>query len=372
MKRMFQIGSVVILVAAVAAACGKESPSPVSPSGAEGAGGNATPPGGLKATAPTAISPTNGVKPAGSLVLVAGPARMLYVNESFPLSYEFEILTPQGAHVWSQTVPGGSGGNLSVSPNAPLTSDQTYHWRVRATYQGAGGPWAANAAFVANRPLAFINETTLWDPLDGPDGFPARRIAGPHTWIPGQGLRLDDLTSHVAYELPNGGRIEEGEFSAIIRNTPHNTEGGKTKVFSMTGGYTDATTNHARMSVEKRGDSPTGGIAWRFLTTEDDGVDTIGGERDIRNMDFNDGPYFWQATWRNQTFHVLIQEGGPGGPELYSFGKYYSGFYNPVPQHVIWLGFGPNRSGPDSSTVPGMIISKVWVSWDPRPAYANQ
>jgi hypothetical protein len=43
-----------------------------------------------------------------------------------------------------------------------------------------------------------------------------------------------------------------------------------------------------------------------------------------------------------------------------------------VPQHVIWLGFGPNRSGPDSSTLPGMIISKVWVSWDPRPSYANQ
>ncbi len=144
-----------------------------------------------------------------------------------------------------------------------------------------------------------------------PYGFAARRIVGAHTWIPGQGLRLDDMTSHVAYELPNGGRIEEGEFSAIIRNTPHNTEGGKTKVFSMTGGYSDATTNHARMSVEKRGDSPTGGIAWRFLTTEDDGVDTIGGERDIRNMDFNDGPYFWQATWRNQTFHLLVQEGGP-------------------------------------------------------------
>jgi hypothetical protein len=368
---MFQIGSVVLLAASVAVACGKKSNSPVSPSGAEQADGSATPPGGLKATAPTPQSPTNGVKPTGSLVLVAGRANMLYVSDGFPLSYEFEILTTSGAKVWGQTVGGGSGSTVSVSPNASLIADQPYNWRVRATSQGAMGPWSANAAFVANRPAAFINDTTLWDPLDmGPDGFAARRIVGPHTWIPGVGLRLDEKETHVAYELPDGGRIEEGEFSAIIRNTPHNTEGIKSKVFSMTGGYADATTNYARMSVEKRGDAPTGGVAWRFLTTDGEGVDTIGGERDIRNWDFNDGPYFWQATWRNSVFNVLIQEGGIGGPEIYNFGKHYGGFYNPVP-HVIWLGFGPNRSGPDSSTVPGMIISKVWVSWDPRPAYAN-
>ena len=370
MKRMFQIGSVVLLVAAVATACGKDSPSPVSPSGAEQAGGNATPPGGLKATAPTAVSPTNGVKPTGTLTLVAGRSTMPYVSTPFPLSYEFEILTTSGQHVWADMVSGGSGPTISIQPNAPLNNDQTYNWRVRAAYQEARGPWAANAAFVANKPQAFINETTLWDPLDGP-GFAARRIVGPHSWIPGQGLKLEAAESHVAYELPNGGRIEEGEFSAIIRNTPHNTEYEKTKVFSMTGGYGDATTNYARMSVEKRGDAPTGGIAWRFITSDGEGVDTIGAERDIRNMDFNDGPYFWQASWRNSFFGVLVQEGGRGGPELYNFGKHYDGFYNPVP-HVIWLGFGPNRSGPGSSTVPGMIIKNVWVSWDPRPAYADQ
>jgi hypothetical protein len=361
----------VLLAAAVAVACGKEAANPVSPSGAEQAVGAATPPGGLKSTAPTTQSPTNGIKPQGTLTLVAGRASMLYVTEELSLSYEFEILSGSN-RIWSQVVPGGSDATISVSPNAPLISDQTYNWRVRALYEGAIGPWSANAAFVANRPLAFINETTLWDPLDNPnDGFAARRIAGPHTWIPGVGLQLDSCVSYVSYELPNGGRIEEGEFSAIISNTPHNTEYTKTKVLSMTGGYHDATTNEARMTLEKRGDAPTGGIAWRFLTTDGEGVDTIGAERDIRNFDFDDGPHFWQATWRNSHFNVLIQKGGPGGPELYNFGKHYGGFYNPVP-HVIWIGFGPNRSGCDSGTVPGMIASKLWASWDPRPSYANQ
>ena len=172
-------------------------------------------------------------------MLVAGKSTMQYVTVQLPLSYEFEILTTQGAHMWSTMVSGESGSTISVTPDAPLDNDQTYNWRVRASYQEARGPWSANAAFVANKPAAFINERTLWDPLDGP-GFAARRIVGPHTWIPGQGLRLDAFESHVSYELPNGGRIEEGEFSAIIRNTPHNTEGDKTKVFSMTGGYSDA------------------------------------------------------------------------------------------------------------------------------------
>jgi len=367
MKRVFHIGSVVFLLAALAASCGKKAANPVSPSGAEQSDTSATPVGGLKATAPTTQSPTNGAKPTGTLVLVAGRSTMPYVAVQFPLSYEFEILTTQGAHVWSTMVSGESGSTISVAPDASLNNDQSYNWRVRASYQEARGPWSANAAFVANKPAAFINERTLWDPLDG-SAFAARRIVGAHTWIPGQGLRLDDFTSHVAYELPNGGRIEEGEFSAVIRNTPHNTEGGKTKVFSMTGGYSDATTNYARMSVEKRGEGNTGDVAFRFLASNGE-AETVGVERYAPG--FTDGPYFWQATWRNQHFNVLIQEGGPGGPEFYNFGKHYEGFYQAQP-HVIWLGFGPNRSGPDSSTLPGMIISKVWVSWDPRPSYANQ
>jgi hypothetical protein len=373
MKQMFRIGSVILLTAAVAVACGKQSTSPVSPSGVEQAGSDATAPGGLKATAPTPVSPTNGVKPTGALVLVANRSTMPFSPVALPLSYQFEILTPAGAVIYvSPLIDGGSGATVSHTPTASLTVDQTYHWRIRATYEGANGPYSANATFIANRPGAFINATTLWDPLDNPnDGFAARRIVGAHTWIPGVGLRMDDATSHVAYELPDGGRIEEGELSAIISNTPHNTEYTKTKVLSMTGGYADATTNYARMSLEKRGDAPTGGIAWRFLTTDGEGAETIGGERDIRNFDFDDGPHFWQATWRHNHFGVLIQKGGPGGPELYNFGKHYSGFYNPVP-HVIWIGFGPNRSGPDSSTVPGMIIRALWASWDPRPAYANQ
>lgn len=367
MNRMFRIGSVVLLTATVAVACGKRSASPVSPSGTEQSGAAATANAGLKATAPTPQSPTNGQKPTGALVLIASASTLPFSPVQLPLTYRFEILSPIGQNVYtSLDIAAGSGTTISDSPNAQLVVDQTYQWRVRAEFEGAVGPWSTLATFVANRPKAFINATTLWDPLD--NGETIGTINGPHTWIPGVGLRLDAFESHVVYELPDGGRIEEGEFSAIISNAPANTEGIKTKVFAMSSGFSDLTTNPARMTVEKRGDAPTGGVAWRFLTTGE-GVETIGRERELFT-DFNDGPYFWQATWRNRVFRVAVFEGGVNGPDVYDLAKEYDGFYNPVP-HVIWLGSQHSRSGPENWTVPGMIIRKVWVSWDPRPSFAN-
>jgi hypothetical protein len=365
MNRVFYIGSVVLLAGAMAVACGKESSSPVSPSGARPASGSATPPGGLKASAPTPQSPTNGVKPSGGLVLVAGASKMLFVADAIPLSYEFEILTPQGARVWSQVVPGGSEPTVSVSPNASLTFDQTYNWRVRATYNGAMGPWSANAAFVANQPTGYIRGNELYDPLT--NGVTVGTVRGPVTWIPGVGVRLDSLDSWIVYELPQA--LEQGEYSALVSGVDTNSEGTKTRILAMAEGYGDVTENPGRMTVEKRGDGPTGGIAWRFITSSDQ-IETVGAERVVREFDAN-RTYFWEASWRNNFFNVLIRLDGANGPEHYGMGKPYEGFYHPEP-HVVYAGGGPARGGATNQTVPGMIIRQIWVSPNPRPSFANQ
>lgn len=367
MNRVFQIGSVVLLAGALAVACGKDSPSPVSPSGAGRAGGSATPPGGLKASAPTPQSPINGVKPDGSLVLVAGASRMLFVADPLPLSYEFEILTTAGARVWSQVVPGGSGPTVSVSPNASLTFDQPYNWRVRAAYDGAMGPWSANAAFVANQPTGYIRGNELYDPLT--NGVTVGTVRGPVTWIPGVGVRLDTFDSWISYELPQP--LEEGEYSALVTNLETNTEGGKTRVFAMAEGYGDVTDNDARMTVEKRGDAPPGAIAFRFIGSygPEDAAETVGAERVVREFSLNETT-LWEASWRNSFFRVRIFRNGAAGPEMYNFGKPYGGFYRPA-QHVVYAGGGPARGGPESQTIPGMIIRQIWVSPNPRPSFAN-
>jgi hypothetical protein len=56
---------------------------------------------------------------------------------------------------------------------------------------------------------------------------------------------------------------------------------------------------------------------------------------------------------------------------IYSFGKSYCGTYNPDP-HMVYAGGPTGRAGPDSGSVPGMIVKQLWMSSRPRPAFANR
>ena len=127
---------------------------------------------------------------------------------------------------------------------------------------------------------------------------------GPLTFIPGRGVRLETQMAYISYELPQ--TLFEGEFSLITQELRENTEGGKTKLFAMSKGYSDIVENEYRMTVEKRGD-PAGVVAWRFIA-RDDQIDTEGAERQF--VPFDDSQtHFWQATWRNNFFNVLIRAG---------------------------------------------------------------
>ena len=137
----------------------------------------------------------------------------------------------------------------------------------------------------------------------------------------------------------------------------------------MAEGYSDIVTNNRRMTVEKRGD-PAGIVAWRFISHLSR-IETVGAERVRRNFDENQH-YFWQATWRNGRFNVLIREGGVYGRTMYNFGKPFDGrAYDPSP-HVIYVGAPVGRSGPSAASVDHVIIRQVWVSGRPRPGFANR
>jgi hypothetical protein len=365
---MFRIGSVVHLFLALAlvAACSRESASPVSPSGAEQASAEATAPGGLKATAPTPQSPTNGQKPSGSLVLVAGSSRLTYSPVEVPLSYEFEILTPAGARVYLSPLVDGVGPTVSHSPNASLTTDQPYNWRVRPVYNGARGPWSTNAAFVANRPAGYIQGNELYDPLT--NGTTVGTVHGPVEFIPGVGAKMLSDHSYIEYELPQ--TLTEGEYSAILTNLTviSGTEDPKWRVISMREGQFQINDNIYRMTVDKRGN---GAIAWRFISGDNGGgeyIETQGAER--RTHRFQDHlTYLVRATWRGQFFRVQYEE---EGRMVYDFGKPYGGIYQPLP-HMVYAG-SPFKAGDrgEPSTVEGMIIRQIWVSPNPRPAFANE
>jgi hypothetical protein len=128
------------------------------------------------------------------------------------------------------------------------------------------------------------------------------------------------------------------------------------------------TTNSRRFTVEKRGTTEPGAIAWRVITSTDQ-IETIGNERVQVNFQ-PDRTYFWRATWGSLGFNLTIDE-GVGGRSMYDYGKDYGGVYDPDP-HVIFLGSPPSRSGADAQTAPGVVYRHLWVSSRPRPASANQ
>jgi hypothetical protein len=311
-------------------------------------------------------SPINGVRldALEPVVLVIGNSTTSFVPGGVPLSYRFELTNASGAVVENVVVAGGAGATSRVVA-ADLDSEAAYTWRARAEYQGAAGPWSGSATFVSPVGEGYIRGGELYDPLI--NGKTVGTIIGPTTFIPGVGLRLDSLQSFVRYALQ--APVEDGEMSALITGLETNTEGGKTKVFSMGAGPGDVTANPARMTVEKRGDAPPGAIAWRFITTGSQ-IDTEGAERVVRQFS-PDRTYFWEAEWRNARFTLRVNDGGVSGPNMYTFGKGYRGFYNARP-HFVYIGAPPTRGGPGTQSVQGMIVRQLWVSERPRPTFANK
>jgi len=247
-----------------------------------------------------------------------------------------------------------------------LEVDKTYTWRARAEYAGEPGPWSAAGSFMTPKdPEGYIRGNEVFDPLI--NGKSIGQIVGPATFIPGVGLRFDDRTTYVVYNL--GATLEEGEFSVLTTNIKSlKGEVNKSKLFSMCQGDNcegDLAVNVRRFTVEKRG---TGEIAWRVITSGDQ-IDTVGDERVYVPL-FEDETYFWRATWGGE-FNLVIRENGPTGPVIYDFGKSYDGYYDPDP-HFAFLGAPPHRSGPDNQSVPDVIYRGVWISGRPRPEFANK
>ena len=346
------------------------------------ASGDANPDGStLKVSAPTAQSPSSGQRFANAdnsdsnviVALVAGNANPQYLT-GVALTYRFELYNGAGARVFlSNPVPSGTTAtSIAIPLNLEgLEGDQVYSWQARAEYQGQVGPWSPRTAFVEVPPIVagYIRGNELYDPLY--TGKSIGEISGPYEFVPGVGIRLLAQTSYVTYQLQQ--TLNRGEISALVTNITSGTPGVKTKIFSMSQGLEDITTNPRRFTVEKRGGSDAGAVAWRVITS-DDQIETIGAERTTHRFLFNN-LYYWRATFggdgRNGAFNLTVADGGVGGSVFYDYGKEYSGDYNPNP-HMVFLGSPPSRSGPDNQTVPNMVIRQLWVSGRPRPAFATK
>jgi hypothetical protein len=355
----------LVAIAALGAtiACGAAQ-TPTSPASASIGSGDAGASGEtLKVGAPTPTSPIGGVQlTTSTIVLNFGAATGSYATIS-GLSYQIELKNPAGTVIANPTIT-----TTSYTVTATTTFDTVYSWRVRATYQGAVGPWSSTVTF-KTQVAAFISGNTLYDPLT--TGLTVGTRNGSTTFIAGQGLRLNDRDATNRYNLPT--TLDSGEFSMMILGADEGAVGSdKSKVFSMQEGSDDITTNDYRMTAELRGADYGGGpgaVTCRIITGNNDDTSQI---HDCTRLvlAFNSSRwYFWSFTWNGNSARLKVQLDNEAGATIYSQGVGFNHAYRPTP-HTLWLGAPVGRAGNQDATISGGPIYKnVYAGPTARPSF---
>lgn len=347
----------------LAIACGKDTSTPVSPTGSSAGDTGAAADGStLKATAPTVQSPTGGVRVEGEIVLTLANAQAKYAN--VPLSYRFQIFNQAGQKVYeSGQVPQGNG-TTSHAVSGSLDFNKPHTWRARAEYFSAFGPWSSTGSFITPEG-GYIRGNEILDPLT--NGKTVGHVFGAVTFVPGQGARIENNLSRITYELPTN--LPEGQYSFVAQGVDEGNAGDKSKVMSMGEGHGDVTANDYRMSLEVRGKlySTPGTVAFRIITGGGPGSIEDSRRRQVAWTRAN--TYFFKMWWVTGRAGYEIRRDGPNGPLHDSATVTTNGHaYRPVP-HVVHIGAPPARGGAGNASHPQMTVRNVWVSGRPRPNF---
>ena len=272
--------------------------------------------------------------------------------------------------VGKTSVPEGSGGQTSYSVDQDLQPTTVFYWRARAVQGSTTGPWSSTATF-KSKLVGFNRAGELFDPLIHGETVGDR--IGSTEFVPGKGIKLNNVTSYVRYLLPQ--TIQNGEFSMEVEGLQANGPGDKAKVFGMQEGQDDYITNRYRVDIQYRGTAgfPPNAVTFRVLYGDDPCCkyepDTDTRFRSVLMLDPT-MVYYWKFTWgrENGEVRTMIREGGIDGTKtLYNVGvRTPDGHYAPSPQYA-YLGAPTGRSGAESASIPGTIYRNVWIGGRPRP-----
>lgn len=371
MRNEFWLSCVLVSALGLAAACSQSSSNLSAPSASRPAGVAANADGStLKASVPVLVSPINGVRPPPgiSTTLVINNATMLYANAG-PLSYRFETSNTAGTVVESQVQAGGTGTTSHIV-TAPLTLDQTYRWRARAEYQGEPGPWSGYQTFVATTLEGYIRATELFDPLT--NGRTVGRVVGDTTWIPGQGIRINDTYAYVVYQLPQ--TYSSGEMSVEVTGLAPNGSPGKARIFSMLD-RTNAIASASKYSINVQyrgiGGAPENCITWKAVLGDNaNSVEAANRFANIYSLDPTK-VYLFQVYWTGTSVRVVVNEGSKAGPLVYDEKQNaYTNTTNWNPE-AMYAFLGTNNAAYGSEndgSREGMTLKNLWVGNTPRPA----
>ncbi len=360
-------GGLVVGLVALSVACGSQATSPSPPSAKANADGST-----LKATVPTLQSPINGaVLPQGlPVTLVLKNSTMSYTTALTP-SYRFEVSTTTGTVVESALAPAGAS-TTSYTVTAALAGNQTYQWRARPEIQGTVGPWSAMASFVAPQNDGYNLPGKLYDPLTNGKTVGMIGGSGNVTWVPGQGIRMNDEFAYVVYTLPQV--LSSGEMSVEVTGLGPGGAPGKARIFSILDrlGVPGSTAKYS-INVQYRGagGAPDNCIAWKAVLGDNSNSvepDTAKRYASVFNLDPSKW-YLFKALWTGNAVRVIVSEGGTTGPVVYDYVvSATSGTTNWNPS-AMYAFIGTNNAsytGFDGTRI-GMTLRNFWVGSSPRP-----
>jgi hypothetical protein len=332
----------VVCVAAVSVyACNAKPATPVAPTPTETAAADGST---LKASAPSAQSPTNNEKiQSATIVLAAGTATLQYESDTpIQLQYRFQVL--RGSAIVDDALVNGT----TYEVRATLADDTPHTWRVRAEAQGQAGPWSSTASFITRDPALVVdpltNGQTVGSPIGGTfcPGDP-RCPAGVAGWMStgcSSGMNYDIPTCDdctVEFDITNIGKREG---VAACGNDLKLLSMARAGDFSGFGPFRDSPWK-VQLIQRNDGDGTGMEIIWRNGKASENGNP---GDHRIKltsgGPDFRDSSVFhFVVKWTPGGYHISF--GTNGGPQVpYLIDGFGSHPYAP-PNHRVQLGCTP-------------------------------
>ena len=148
-------------------------------------------------------------------------------------TYEFQIADNTG---FSPVAISGTGiaenaaGKTSFTPAQDLQPTTRMYWRARMVQGTTNSDWSATGKF-KTRLVGFNRPGELYDPLVNGETIGSIGGSGNITWMPGQGIRLNDALAYVVYDLPQV--VLTGELSVEVSGLGPGGPCCKVRVFSI-------------------------------------------------------------------------------------------------------------------------------------------
>jgi hypothetical protein len=345
-KKLLLLIAPCLALVALAVACSSKSPSVAAPTAAS------------SLTAPAIDSPTDDqqldtIRPTLTVRNGSGGSDLR--------TYDFQVadnstFTPVALSKLS--VVENSGGKTSVTIDVDLNPSTRYYWRVRMVQGGSATSWVVSK--FRTKVGGYNRAGELLDILS--DGFSIGERFGSTTFVAGRGLRINDRNSYVRYQLPE--TVPTGEFSMEVEGLAPGGPTPKQAIFSMAQGLGSVNGSPYEVFAQYRGapGNPDNCVTFKAVMGGST-VELDSSERADNVITLNPSTtYFWQGTWTQTSFRLVVRAGSSTGTVLIDSSQSGGNNYSPSP-HVAYLGI---NSGDGS--FPGMTIRNVWLSSKPRPS----